>query len=296
MTQKKKASVKIIDGRAIAKKIRESAAIDVAEFVKAHGRAPRLDVILVGKSPASMLYVSMKERAASEVGIKSVKHEYATLSEGNLLALIGKLNADPQVNGILVQLPLPKDIDEKKVLHAIAAEKDVDGLHEVNAGLLFKGEEGLKPCTPYGVMKMLEHEGIKVEGKHAVVIGRSVLVGRPMAALLLNANATVTICHSKTRDLASHTKMADILIAAVGSPRMVTADMVKNGAIVIDVGTSKVGELICGDVDFQNVKGKASLITPVPGGVGPMTVAMLMKNTLQAAKSQAAAKHAEAGR
>jgi methylenetetrahydrofolate dehydrogenase (NADP+) / methenyltetrahydrofolate cyclohydrolase len=191
------------------------------------------------------------------------------------------------VNGILVQLPLPRGIDEEKVLHAIAPEKDVDGLHEVNAGLLFKGEDGLKPCTPYGVMKMLEHEGIKPEGKHAVVIGRSALVGKPMAAMLLNANATVTICHSKTKDLASYTKHADILVAAAGNPRMVTSDMVKKGAVVIDVGTTKVGGLLCGDVDFQKVKRKASLITPVPGGVGPMTVAMLMRNTLEAATKQA---------
>jgi methylenetetrahydrofolate dehydrogenase (NADP+)/methenyltetrahydrofolate cyclohydrolase len=288
MAEKKKKSVKIIDGRAIAAKVRADVAAKVAAFRDSSGKTPRLDVILVGDSPASKTYVGMKERAAAEVGIKSVKHEYASADEMQLLALIEKLNADPEVSGILVQLPLPKGIDERRVLHAIAPEKDVDGLHEKNAGLLFKGEDGLKPCTPYGVMKMLEHECVKVEGKHAVVIGRSALVGKPLAVMLLNANATVTVCHSKTKDLASYTREADILVAAAGSPRMVTSDMVKRGAVVIDVGTTKVGELLCGDVDFQKVKRKASLITPVPGGVGPMTVAMLMRNTLEAAQKQAA--------
>lgn len=289
VTVKKKPQVKIIDGKAIARKIRQDVAAKVALFKESRGWVPRIDVILVGDSPASKTYVGMKERAAAEVGMQSVKHEYLTMGEEMLITLVKGLNEDPQVNGILVQLPLPKGIDEGRVLHAIAPEKDVDGLHEKNAGLLFKGENGLKPCTPYGVMKMLQHEGIKPEGKHAVVIGRSALVGRPMAAMLLNANATVTVCHSKTRDLASYTKKADILVAAAGSPRMVTSSMVKKGAVVIDVGTTKVGELLCGDVDFQRVKRKASMITPVPGGVGPMTVAMLMANTLEAATMQAEA-------
>ncbi len=277
---------KVIDGKEIARKVREDVANGVASFKENHGKAPRLDVILIGDDPASKVYVGMKDKAAAELGMKSVKHEYHDIEEKDLIALVKKLDSDDDVNGILVQLPLPRKIDEEKVLSYISPEKDVDGFLPKNLGLLCRGKERLLSCTPYGVIKMLEHEGIETEGKEAVVIGRSNIVGKPMALMLLNRNATVTICHTRTKDLASHTRRADILVAAAGSPKLIKADMVKDGAVVIDVGTSKVDGKLCGDVDFEAVKEKASHITPVPGGVGPMTIAMLMHNTLQAAKSQ----------
>ncbi len=277
---------KIIDGKFIAKKIREELASGVSSFKEKTGRAPRIDVILVGDNPASHVYVGMKEKAAAEIGIKSVKHEFPSITEKDLIELVKKLKNDREVNGILVQLPLPKDINEENVLSAITAEKDVDGFLAENLGWLCRGKERLQSCTPLGVMKMLEHESVEIEGKHAVVIGRSNIVGKPMMLMLLNKNATVTVCHSRTKDLASHTKTADILVAAAGVPEMVKANMVKDGAVVIDVGTTKVDGKLKGDVDFEGVKERTSLITPVPGGVGPMTIAMLMYNTLQAAKKQ----------
>ena len=277
---------RIIDGKAIAREIREGVARDVARFKSKHGKVPRIDVILVGDDPASHTYVGMKEKAAAEMGIKSVKHEYPTTTDDELIALIKKLDSDPEVNGILVQLPLPKGMNEERILSSISPAKDVDGILAENLGRLCRGRAGMRSCTPLGVMKILEHEGVVTEGRHAVVIGRSNLMGKPMALMLLNANATVTICHSRTKDLASHTSTADILIAAAGAPGLVKADMVKEGAVVIDVGTTKVDGKLRGDVDFDAVKDKASMITPVPGGVGPMTIAMLMHNTLQAAINQ----------
>ncbi len=277
---------RIIDGKAIAREIREGVARDVASFSSKHGKVPRIDVILVGDDPASHTYVGMKEKAAAEAGIKSVKHEYPSIKDDELIALVKNLDSDPGVNGILVQLPLPRGMDEESILSSISPAKDVDGILAENLGRLCRGRPAMRSCTPLGVMKMLEHEGVETEGKHAVVIGRSNLMGKPMALMLLNANATVTICHSRTKDLASHTRTADILIAAAGAPGLVKADMVKDGAVVIDVGTTKVDGKLRGDVDFDAVKEKASMITPVPGGVGPMTIAMLMHNTLQAAINQ----------
>jgi methylenetetrahydrofolate dehydrogenase (NADP+)/methenyltetrahydrofolate cyclohydrolase len=241
----------------------------------------------VGHDPASELYVRLKQRGAEEVGIKSVKHEYDTITEKELLGLIDKLNRDAGVNGILVQLPLPKDIDESKVIMKISPEKDVDGFHIFNMGKLFTGNENLMPCTPLGVIKMLEKEGVEIKGKDAVIVGRSNIVGKPLALMLLKRHATVTLCHTRTEDLPEHTRRADLLIAAAGAPKMIKADMVKEGAVVIDVGISDADGKLVGDVDFENVKEKASKITPVPGGVGPMTVAMVLNNTLEAAENQA---------
>ena len=251
---------------------------------KQYGRTPNLAVILVGDDPGSVSYVTGKAKAATEVGIRNttIRRE-ATIAESELLELVEQLNNDDDVDGILVQLPLPKHIDEEKVIDAIALEKDVDGFHPDNVANLWLGKPCIKPCTPKGVMRMIEECGFNVAGANAVVVGRSNIVGKPMAKLLLDANATITIAHSRTKNLKEVTRSADILIAAVGRPRMITADMVRPGAIVIDVGVNRDSESgkLCGDVDFEAVKDIASHITPVPGGVGPMTITMLMQNTIE---------------
>ena len=275
----------IIDGKALATEVRNALVARVARL-NAAGYRPGLAVILVGDDPASAIYVRNKALACEQVGIRSwVDRLPADAAEIALLARIGQLNADPEVHGILVQTPLPKHIDSAQVVESIAFEKDVDGLHATNAGLTLMGKPYFRSCTPYGVMKMLESINATIEGRHALVLGRSNMVGKPMAMLLLAANATVTIAHSKTRDLASHTRAADILVAAVGRRNLVTAEMVKPGAIVIDVGTNRTPEgKLTGDVDFENVKRVAGWISPVPGGVGPMTIAMLLTNTVEAAE------------
>ena len=282
---------RLIDGKALASSLRAAFKTRVAAL-SAQGHRPGLAVILAGENPASQVYVRNKVDACEAAGIFSLKIDYpADVSQETLLAKIAELNADPAIHGILVQLPLPDHINEENVLEAIAPEKDVDGFHAVNIGALAQGNPRFIPCTPYGVMKMLEANRIDPAGKEAVVIGRSNIAGKPMALLLLGANATVTVCHSKTRDLAAHARRADILVAAVGRPRFVTADMVKPGAVVIDVGINRLsaeeGGKLCGDVDFEAVKEVASLITPVPGGVGPMTITMLLANTIEAAERRA---------
>lgn len=255
------------------------------ERLKERGITPGLAVILVGEDPASQVYVRNKEKACEETGIRSFACRLpANVTQAELEDRIREFNQDPRVHGILVQLPLPAHLDENKALAAIVPEKDADGFHLLNAGKLFCGQEGCVPCTPGGIMYMLESAGIALTGKHAVVVGRSNIVGKPMAMLLLQKNCTVTICHSRTQNLADFTRSADILVAAIGKPRFFTADMVKEGAVVIDVGINRVDGKLCGDVDFDGVKEKVSYITPVPGGVGKMTVSMLMKNTVLAAE------------
>lgn len=276
----------IIDGKARAKAIREEIKTEVKALKKDEGITPKLAVILVGENPASEAYVRGKEKACTEVGIESPLYRFPTeIKEEEILKLIEKLNADPTVHGILLQLPLPKGLDAIKLLAAILPEKDVDGLHPYNMGKLFKGEDPLfVPCTPQGIMDLLLSTGAEIKGKKAVVIGRSNLVGKPIAMLLLFAHATLTMCHTRTKNLKAETLAADILVAAAGKPRMITKGMIKPGAIVIDVGISRTKEGLCGDVDFDGAKDVASYITPVPGGVGPMTVAMLLRNTVAAAK------------
>ncbi len=285
------AADKIIDGVAVAKEVRAEVAREAAAL-KARGVTPGLTVVLVGDDPASAVYVRSKEKACIEAGMNGQTIRLsADTPQAELLALIDKLNADPTVHGILVQMPVPKHIDPQAVILRIAAEKDVDGFHPVNVGRVWIGEKnGFAPCTPAGVMVMLESAGVKVQGANVVVLGRSTIVGKPMTSLLVNASATVTVCHSKTKDLAAVTRGADILIAAIGKPEFVTADMVKPGAVVIDVGINRVddpsqkkGYRIVGDVAFDAVSKVASKISPVPGGVGPMTIAMLLKNTVRAA-------------
>jgi methylenetetrahydrofolate dehydrogenase (NADP+)/methenyltetrahydrofolate cyclohydrolase len=281
-------SARIIDGKALAAQIRASLGARIARATAA-GQAPGLAVVLVGDDPASAVYVRNKIQACHDCGIRSFADRLpADTTESALLARIAELNADPAVHGILVQLPLPRHLDAQRVLESIAFDKDVDGLHAMNAGLTLMGVPHFRSCTPYGVMKMLEHTGVAIEGAHAVVLGRSNMVGKPMAMLLLAANATVTIAHSKTRDLAAVTRSADILIAAVGRRNLVTADMVKPGAVVIDVGTNRTPEgKLAGDVDFNAVREVAGWISPVPGGVGPMTITMLLVNTVEAAERRA---------
>jgi methylenetetrahydrofolate dehydrogenase (NADP+)/methenyltetrahydrofolate cyclohydrolase len=282
-------SATIIDGKAVAARIREEVARGVAEFVAAHGRAPGLATVLVGDDPASAVYVASKQRACAEVAINAFDHRpAASVSEADLTALITQLNADPAVSGILVQLPLPAHLDGTKLTGLVDAAKDVDGLTPLSAGLLALGRPGLRPCTPSGVLELLRSVNAPLEGAEAVVIGRSNLFGKPMAQLLLAENATVTVCHSRTRDLAAVCARADILIAAVGSPRMVGAEWVKPGAIVIDVGITRLESGLVGDVDFDAARERASAITPVPGGVGPTTIACLLRNTLLAAQTQTA--------
>ncbi len=275
----------IINGKEISAKIRFEIA-EETKNLKASGITPGLAVVIVGEDPASKVYVRNKKRACEEVGFYS--EEYALpedTSEGELLALIDKLNNDEKIHGILVQLPLPKHLDEKRVIEHIDPKKDVDAFSEVNVGKIMIGDYNFLPCTPAGVMALIAESGIDVTGKECVIVGRSNIVGKPQAMLMLHANATVTICHSRTRDLADVTRRADILVAAIGKAKFITADMVKDGAVVIDVGINRLenGKL-CGDVDFDQVEKKASYITPVPGGVGPMTITMLLKNTLKAAE------------
>ncbi len=280
-------TAKLIDGTALAREIRADVARR-AEALAQRGKRPGLAVILVGEDPASQVYVRNKIKACAEAGLHSVLDRFdATLSQAALLARIETLNADPAVHGILVQMPLPKHIDAHTVIATIATDKDVDGFSVQSAGELASGLPGLRPCTPCGCMKLIESTGINLRGKHAVVIGRSNTVGKPMAMLLLQAHATVTMCHSATADLRQHTRQADVIVAAVGRRNTVTADMVKPGAVVIDVGMNRndAGKL-CGDVDFAGVSQVAAAITPVPGGVGPMTIAMLLANTVQAAEHQ----------
>jgi methylenetetrahydrofolate dehydrogenase (NADP+)/methenyltetrahydrofolate cyclohydrolase len=278
-------TAKIIDGKAIAQEVRAEWKVR-ADALKARGITPGLAVIIVGEDPASRIYVANKVKACAELGLYSEHIALpAETSEATLLAKITTLNNDPKIHGILVQLPVPKHINSSKVLDAINPEKDVDGFHPVNVGALVTGNIRYAPCTPYGCMQLLEKSGVSIEGKHAVVVGRSNIVGKPMALLLLQANATVTICTSKTVDLAKHTRDADILVVATGRAKMISGDMIKPGAAVIDVGMNRMenGKL-CGDVDFDAAKGIAGWITPVPGGVGPMTITMLMANTVQAAE------------
>ena len=281
-------TAQIIDGKALAAQIRTEVTQRVAA-IKAQGVTPGLAVILVGDNPASQVYVRNKVKACSDCGMHSVLEKYdATMSEAALLERVHALNADPAIHGILVQLPLPAHIDAQKVIETISPAKDVDGFHIASAGALMTGMPGFWPCTPYGCMKMLESIGYKLRGKHAVVIGRSNIVGKPMALMLLAQDATVTICHSRTPDLAAITRQADVIVAAVGKRNVLTADMVKPGAVVLDVGMNRNDEgKLCGDVDFDGVKNVASHITPVPGGVGPMTITMLLVNTLQAAERTA---------
>lgn len=276
----------IIDGKAIAAKIRQGISRDVTEL-QARGITPGLAVVLVGEDPASKVYVSMKEKACADVGIFSDEHKLpAETSEKDLLALIDKLNNDPRIHGILVQLPLPGHINADKVLEAIAPEKDADGFHPYNVGRLVIGKPTFQPCTPYGVMVMLKETGIDLSGKEVVVVGRSNIVGKPVALMCLQQNATVTICHSRTRDLAAKVGQADIVIAAVGQPEMIKGSWIKEGAVVIDVGVNRVGEKkLVGDVEYAAAAERASAITPVPGGVGPMTITMLLYNTVESAKA-----------
>ena len=278
---------RIIDGKGIAEVIRKEMKDEVALLTK-EGRVPGLAVILVGDDPASKTYVGSKERAARELGIYSkVIRREAGISQDELIGLIRELNEDRNIDGILVQLPLPAHIDEKAIIEAIDPGKDVDGFHPVNTGRLFNSQVDVprfEPCTPLGIMELLEREGIEIEGKKAVVVGRSNIVGKPIACLLLEKNATVTICHSRTRELAKETAQADILVAAVGKPAFIDGSMVKEGVIAIDVGINRVDGKLVGDLDFPSVEKKSSYITPVPGGVGPMTIAMLMKNTIKARK------------
>lgn len=275
----------IISGKEISAQVYEELSVDLATL-NAKGVIPGLSVILVGENPASKVYVGQKEKKCEELGIRSIPHRLPeATSEAEVLALIEELNADPMVNGLLVQLPLPDHIDEHKVIAAIRPDKDVDGFHPMNVGALVVGNAVLEPCTPAGCMVMLEKTGVDIKGKHAVVVGRSNIVGKPVALMLLHRHATVTVCHSRTQDLPSITRQADILVAAVGRPNFVTGDMVSDGVVVIDVGINRMddGKLI-GDVEFATVEPKASAITPVPGGVGVMTIAMLMKNTVTAAR------------
>jgi len=286
-------TARLIDGNALARSIRGEVA-QRAAALKARGVTPGLAVILVGEDPASQVYVKHKVTDSQESGLHSVLERYpADLSEADLLARLQALNADPAIHGILVQLPLPKHMNAAKVIEAISPAKDVDGFHVASAGALMIGQPGFVPCTPYGCMKMLESIGYDLRGRNAVVIGRSNIVGKPMAMLLLQKNATVTVCHSATRDLAAHTRNADVIVAAVGKRNVLTADMVKPGAVVIDVGMNRNAEgKLCGDVDFAGVREVAGWITPVPGGVGPMTRAMLLVNTMEAAERAAASNRA----
>jgi methylenetetrahydrofolate dehydrogenase (NADP+)/methenyltetrahydrofolate cyclohydrolase len=278
-------AARVIDGKAVAGAVKARVKVDLAAFEEEFGRAPGLATVLVGADPASEVYVGMKVRACEEVGIRSIHQQpEASIRQEELEALVEELNADDGVDGILVQMPLPDHLDSDRIVALIDRTKDVDGLTPVNAGLLAHGTPGLTPCTPAGVMELLAHEGIEVEGAHAVVVGRSKLVGVPVSRLLLMANATVTMCHSRTRDLDAVCSQADILVAAVGVPRLLGAASVKPGAVVIDVGVNRLEEGLVGDVDFDAAAAVASAITPVPGGVGPMTIAMLLHNTLVAGR------------
>ena len=278
----------LIDGKALAKEVRAEVKTRAEAFAAKHGRAPGLHVVLVGEDPGSQVYVRNKERAASKVGIAGKVHRLpAETPEADLLALIRELNGAPDIDGILVQLPLPDPMHDQAIVDAIDPSKDVDGLHPFNAGLLVVGRKGLRPCTPSGCMRMLEHVGCDPKGKRALVLGRSRLVGKPIAFMLLEKHATVTIAHSRTENLADRVREADIVIAAVGRPNLVKGDWVKEGAVVIDVGINRLEDgSLMGDVDFEGASKRASHITPVPGGVGPMTIAMLLSNTVDAAEAR----------
>lgn len=277
---------KLIDGKAVADTVKEEVKKQVAAL-KSRGVSVGLAVILVGDDEASKIYVKRKQSVCEELGIRSFEYNLDSgVTEAELVALIEKLNKDPEINGILCQLPLPSHIDKSAIIGAIDISKDVDGFHPVNTGKMLVGTPGVLPCTPAGILKLLDYYGISVAGKKCVVIGRSDIVGKPVASLLMQRDGTVTVCHSKTPDLKEETKTADILVSATGQAGLVTADMVKEGAVIIDVGISRKNGKLCGDVDFEKVKEKAAYITPVPGGVGPMTIAMLMYNTLAAAKKQ----------
>ncbi|MGB9715172.1 MAG: bifunctional methylenetetrahydrofolate dehydrogenase/methenyltetrahydrofolate cyclohydrolase FolD [Thermodesulfovibrionales bacterium] len=288
-------SATLIKGSEISKQIKEELKQEVAKLKENHNLIPGLATILVGEDEASKVYVGQKEKACKELGIHSERINLpGSTTEAELLSLIERLNKDDKIHGILVQLPLPKHINETNVLYAIDPKKDVDGFHPVNVGKLMLGEPDFIPCTPHGIQELLIRTGVETDGAEVVVVGRSNIVGKPIANMLLQkkkgANATVTICHTRTKDLASHTRRADILIVAAGKPKTVTADMVKEGVVVIDVGVNRLETGLVGDVDFETVKEKAKAITPVPGGVGPMTIAMLMYNTVQAAKMQSGIK------
>ena len=291
-------TAQLIKGAEIAAQIREELTKEIAELKEKHNVVPGLVTVLVGADPASQVYVGAKEKTSQEMGIYSERHDLpAETTQEELLKLIDKLNKDPKIHGILVQLPLPKHLNEEEVLYAIDPKKDVDGFHPVNVGKLMIGEPDYLPCTPAGIQQLLIRSGTQIEGAEVVVVGRSNIVGKPITNILLQkapgANATVTVCHTRTRDISFHTKRADILIVAAGKPKAVTADMVKEGVVVIDVGVNQIGttpdgkRILAGDVDFDTVKEKAKAITPVPGGVGPMTITMLMMNTLKAAKLHA---------
>jgi methylenetetrahydrofolate dehydrogenase (NADP+)/methenyltetrahydrofolate cyclohydrolase len=291
-------TAQIISGTEIAKQIREELKQEIAELKDKYNVIPGLATVLVGEDPASQSYVSGKEKTSLALGIYSERHDLpAETTQEELLALIGRLNKDPKIHGILVQLPLPKHLNETEVLYAVDPKKDVDGFHPVNVGKLMIGEPDYLPCTPHGIQQLLIRAGVKLDGAEVVVVGRSNIVGKPIANILLQkkegANATVTVCHTRTRDISFHTKRADILIVAAGRPKAITADMVKEGVVVIDVGVNRIGKtaegksILVGDVDFDAVKEKAKAITPVPGGVGPMTITMLMMNTVRAAKQAA---------
>ena len=278
-------AARVIDGKAVGAAVRERVRVDVAAYVEETGAQPTLATVIVGDDPASEIYVANKHKACAEVGMGSVHHGLeAATSEAELLDLVRALGADDEVDGILVQMPVPEQIDPNAVVATIDPRKDVDGLTPTNAGLLAHGTPGLVPCTPAGVMELLAHEGVELEGAEAVVVGRSKLVGVPVARLLLSANATVTICHSRTHDLDAVCARADVLVAAVGVPRLLGAAAIKPGAVVIDVGMNRLEDGLAGDVDFEAAAAVASAITPVPGGVGPMTIAMLLVNTLEAAR------------
>ncbi|MBN3033107.1 MAG: bifunctional methylenetetrahydrofolate dehydrogenase/methenyltetrahydrofolate cyclohydrolase FolD [Candidatus Saganbacteria bacterium] len=276
----------IIDGRKVSDKVREAVREEAARFVAKHGYKPKLAVVLAGEDPASQIYVRNKEKGCAEVGMDSeVRRLPATIRQEELTAKVRELNADKSVHGILVQIPLPEGLSEQAVLGEIDPRKDVDGLHPLNMGKLLKGDDsGFVPCTPQGVIELILSTGIDISGKEAAVIGRSNIVGKPTALLLMQRHATVTICHSRTKDLGTVLRRSEIVVSAVGSARLVTGEMVKPGAVVIDVGTNRVAGKLVGDVDFDSVKEAAGYITPVPGGVGPMTIAFLLKNTLRAAQ------------
>jgi len=279
------AGADIIDGAALAARVRERVAAEVSQLASKGGVTPGLATVLVGEDEASQVYVRRKREACEQVGIRSFDHDVAAdVTPEELAELLSRLNGDEGVHGLLLQLPLPPELDQDEMTALISPRKDVDGLTPVNAGLLMHGRPGLVPCTPAGVIELLHHAGTELAGAHAVVLGRSILVGRPLAALLLGENATVTTCHSQTRDLAEVCRSADVLVAAVGSPKMVGVDMVKEGATVIDVGINRTDEGLVGDVDFDAVSERARAITPVPGGVGPMTIAMLLAQTVAAAR------------
>lgn len=288
-------TAQIISGTEIARQIREELKVEIADLKAKHNLVPGLATVLVGEDPASQVYVGQKEKASLALGIYSERHDIPVkTTQSELLALVDHLNRSPKIHGILVQLPLPKHLNETEVLYAIDPRKDVDGFHPINLGKLMIGEPDYIPCTPHGIQQLLVRSGVQIDGAEVVVVGRSNIVGKPIANILLQkkpgANATVTICHTGTRDMAFHTRRADILIVAAGRPKAITADMVKEGVVVIDVGVNRIGktaegkDILVGDVDFEGVKEKAKAITPVPGGVGPMTITMLMLNTVRAAK------------